>query len=294
MIDRACVSLTDACNLKCRYCHFRDKQVAGTRMPRGEAVSWVRKINDYCHESGLVRFKLGIVGSGEPLLELATVLAMLEAAESDPTNPIAFYTITNGTLATTEALARLREYRKTLSVCFSLDGPREVHDAGRSSFDREMEGISNYREVYGEAPSVNATVNLQTVNHAEEVVRFFKDEGLLGVTFSRLVDCEDPDLAISRELFDSFMVYAKAEGLASRQFRDDTTYDCTMYGRFCGVGRTNVFITPEGVYPCGRFYRNEAYCLGGFDSSLSEIEGVCSAIEPVDDGKCYYDEKVLA
>lgn len=294
MIDRACVSLTDACNLMCRYCHFRDKQVAGTRMHCDEAASWVRKINDYCHERGLTKFKLGIVGSGEPLLELDTMLAMLEAAKSDPTNAIAFYTITNGTLATKDDLRSLRDHRDILSVCFSLDGPEAVHDAGRSSFERTMRGISNYREVYGEAPSVNATVNLQTVNHAEEVVRFFKDEGLLGVTFSRLVDCEDPDLAISRELFDSFMAYAKAEGLASRQFRDDTTYDCTMYGRLCGVGRTNVFITPEGVYPCGRFYRNEAYCLGGFDSSLSEIEEACSAIELVDDGKCFYDEKVLA
>ena len=294
MIDRACVSLTDACNLRCRYCHFRDKQVAGTRMPLGEAASWVRKINEYCHERGLARFKLGIVGSGEPLLELCTILAMIEAAEADPANAIAFYTITNGTLATTEALTRLREHRETLSVCFSLDGPEAVHDTGRSSFDRAMQGISNYREVYGKAPAINATVNLQTVRHADEVVRFFVEEGLATVTFSRLVDCDDPDLAITREQFDGFMAYAKSQGLASRQFRGEATYDCTMYGRLCGVGRTNVFITQEGVYPCGRFYRNEAYRLGGPDSSLAAIEQACSAIEPVDDGKCYYDERVLA
>ena len=294
MIDRACVSLTDACNLRCRYCHFREKQVAGTRMLPGEAVSWVSRINDYCHARGLARFKLGIVGSGEPLLELDTILGVLEVAEFDPVNAIAFYTITNGALATVEILRQLYEHRAILSVCFSLDGPKEVHDVGRSSFDRAMEGISNYREVYGMAPAINATVNLQTVKHAEEVIRFFAEEGLTAVTFSRLVDCDDTDLAITREQFDGFMSYAKSQGLASRQFRDEMTYDCTMYGRLCGVGRTNVFITPEGVYPCGRFYRSEEYRLGDPDSSMVEIEEACSAIDPVDDGKCYYDERVLA
>ena len=294
MIDRACVSLTDACNLRCRYCHFRDKQVAGTHMPRQEAVAWVNRINDYCHEMGLSSFKLGIVGSGEPLLEIGTILAMLEAAESDSLNTITFYTITNGTLVTVEMLKKLHNHRDKLSVSFSLDGPRKVHDVGRSCFDRVMQGISNYREVYGDAPAVNATVNLQTALHSEEVVRFFRDEGLTRVTFSRLVDCKDPDLAITREQFDTFMDYARSQGLASRQFRGQATYDCTMYGKLCGVGRTNVFITPEGVYPCGRFYRNEAYVLGGAESSMVEIEKSCSAIAPIEDGKCYYDERVLS
>lgn len=293
MIDRACISLTDACNLKCRYCHFRDKQVPGTRMAKEEAVSWINRINGYCHDHGIRRFKLGIVGSGEPLLELDTIVSMLEEADSDPTNAIFFYTITNGTLATVDALRRLYVHRDVLSICFSLDGPENVHNAGRSSFEKVMQGISNYRAVYGAEPAVNATVNLQTVTHAKEVIDFFVNQALYAVTFSRLVDCDDPNLAIDCGQFDEFMAFAKSRGLASRQFRGEMTYDCTMYGRLCGVGRTNVFITPEGVYPCGRFYRNEEYRLGGQNASIEEIERKCSLIDPVADGFCYYDEKVL-
>jgi uncharacterized protein len=65
-----------------------------------------------------------------------------------------------------------------------------------------------------------------------------------------------------------------------------------MYGRLCGVGRTNVFITPEGVYPCGRFYKNNEYLLGAFDSPIGEIEHKMKRLHPVADGKCYYVERV--
>lgn len=292
MIDRGCVSLTDACNLRCRYCHFRDKQEAGTVMTREDAVGVVERINAYCHAQGLGTFKLGIVGAGEPLLEAETLLAMLDCALGDPSNAITFYTITNGTLATREMLERLLPYREQLKVCFSLDGPKAVHEAGRASFERAMEGIANYRRVFGESPSVNATVNLQTVLHAEEVLAFFESKGLKEVTFSRLVDCDDADLTITNEQFVGFMVLAKDWGVASRQFRGEMSYDCTMYGRLCGVGRTNVFFTPVGIYPCGRFYRNERYRLGDFDSPLEEIEARTSLLDPVKDGKCFFDERV--
>ena len=291
MIDRACISLTDACNLRCRYCHFRDKQVAGSRMTEEVVVSWVERVNDYCHERGLESFKLGIVGSGEPLLEVDTILAMLETAEARQDNAIDFYTITNGTLATKEVLGRLRDHDGILSICFSLDGPRVVHEVGRSSFEIVMRGLANYRKVYGRVPAVNATVSRQTVEHAEEVIRFFLDEDLTEVTFSRLVDCDDADLATTREQFDAFIALARTSGLSSRQFRDEAKYDCTMYGRLCGVGRTNVFITAEGVYPCGRLYRSERYRLGGSESSFVEIEQACSRITPVEDGKCFFDER---
>ena len=88
------------------------------------------------------------------------------------------------------------------------------------------------------------------------------------------------------------MEYARVSGLNSRQFSKEKKYDCTMYGRLCGVGRTNIFITPEGVYPCGRFYKNDKYLLGAYNSPLSDIEKKVSAMKPVSDGKCFYIENV--
>ena len=292
MIDRACISLTDRCNLRCRYCHFRDKQDDGERFTKEGALAVVGNIRDYIVSTGLASFKLGIVGAGEPLLELETMLAMLERIESFGTDAFRLYTITNGTLATVEVLEMLLRYRGLISVCFSLDGPKEIHNAGRSSFEVVMRGVENYRRVYGAPPLINATANLRSFERKEEVMAFFKENGLDNVTFSRLVACEDESLKISDEQFAEFLDYARASGIASRQFKGGRHYDCTMFGKLCGVGRTNIFITSEGVYPCGRFHKNDAYLLGSCGDSLFEIERKANLIEPVEDGRCYYDEVI--
>lgn len=290
MIDRACISLTERCNLRCRYCHFRDKQDDGSPFSTSEALRVVDNIWDYARDHQAETFKLGIVGAGEPLLELDTILAMLERIESFGTNVFRLYTITNGTLASKEALEELLPFRRLINVCFSLDGPRGVHDAGRSSFEAVMQGIENYRLVFGEAPSINATANLQSVMQKEELVHFFKDNGLGNVTFSKLVECDDETLKIGDGQFDELMRFARESGISSRQFRGDRSYDCTMYGKLCGVGRTNIFITRDGVYPCGRFYKNDNYRLGSFEDPLEAIETRMRSIVPVEDGKCYYEE----
>lgn len=290
MIDRACISLTERCNLKCRYCHFRDKQNDGGTFTKEDALTVVENIWDYIQKAGLGSFKLGIVGAGEPFLELETMLAVLERIDSYGKDVFRLYTITNGTLASEDVLRRFLPYRNLLNVCFSLDGPKEVHNAGRSSFEVVMKGIENYKEVFGTAPSINATANRQSFERKEETVAFFKENGLTEVTFSKLVACEDDSLKIDDGQFTKFMEYIRNSGISSRQFRGDKCYDCTMYGRLCGVGRTNVFITTDGIYPCGRFYKDERYRLGSFDESLTAIEERQKCLVPVEEGKCYYEE----
>lgn len=290
MIDRACISLTERCNLRCRYCHFRDKQNYDGAFTKEDALMVVENIWGYAEKTGLGSFKLGIVGAGEPFLELDTMLAVLEKIESYGKDVFRLYTITNGTLASEEALGRLLPYRNLLNVCFSLDGPKEVHNAGRSSFEAAMKGIENYRRVYGDVPSINATANRQSLERREETVAFFKENGLTEVTFSKLVACEDDLLKINDAQFSEFMEYIRSSGISSRQFRGDKYYDCTMYGHLCGVGRTNIFITPNGIYPCGRFYKEKRYRLGSIHEPLMVIEERQKHLAPVEDGKCYFEE----
>ena len=110
MIDRACISLTEQCNLRCRYCHFRDKQNDGGAFTEEEALAVIENIWRYIQTKGIRSFKLGIVGAGEPLLELDTMVAMLELIESYKTDAFRLYTITNGTLASEDALEKLLPY----------------------------------------------------------------------------------------------------------------------------------------------------------------------------------------
>lgn len=292
MIDRACISLNNNCNLRCKYCHFQDKQKDFSSFALYEVLEVIENVHSYCEERGIKLFKLGIVGAGEPMLKKDVVFALLEHVRANNYSEIKMYTITNGTMLTYDDIVKFYEYRNEINVCFSLDGFEELHNCGRARYSDVMKSIERYKAVFGKSPAINATVNALSVKHKERLLAFFKENDLTNVTFSKLVGYAEKDLKIADGDFAEFMQYAKAEGLSCRQFNAAQIYDCTMYGKLCGVGRTNIFITPEGIYPCGRFYKNNEYLLGNYNLSLSEIERKMRKFAPVNDGECYYSKYV--
>lgn len=292
MIDRACISLGNACNLKCRYCHFQDKQFDFKSFNWGELKIIVDNIHDYCKDNGLSSFKLGIVGAGEPLLKKEELFSLLECIKNSSYEEFKAYTISNGTLFDEAAVQKFYEYKDVIKLCISLDGYKELHNAGRDKFDKVMQAIELYRKTFGNVPSINATVNKLSYLNKEKLVDFFLANGLKDVTFSKLVGYSEKDLYITDAEYQEFLEYIKERGLFTRQFRSEKKYDCTMYGALCGVGRTNIFYTPEGIYPCGRFYKNDRYKLGESIEKLSKIEKEMERLTPVCDGKCYYQVHV--
>lgn len=294
MIDRACISLSDACNLRCRYCHFQDKQNRDSSFSKNQLSMIIENIHEYCEKNGLRKFKLGIVGAGEPMLNFEELLFIVDYVKCKKYDEIHTYTITNGTLVTEEKLKKLFEYRDVLKICFSLDGYEELHNLGRQNFTKVMEAIQCYGRIYGCAPSINATVNKQSYVNKEKVIDFFIENGLHEVTFSILVGCDDDSLYISGDEYKEFMDYVKNSDVVSRQFNSEKKYDCIMYGNYCGVGRTNVFITPEGIFPCGRFYKMKDFYLGSCEVSFEQLQMAVEGYIPVRDGSCYFKEKVEA
>jgi len=125
-------------------------------------------------------------------------------------------------------------------------------------------------------------------------VQFFIGNGFNRIDFSIVVDTNDTKLAISKEEYDDFLSYSNNMGIITRQKRDgiDHTYDCTMFGRLCGVGRTNIFISREGIYPCGRFFGLREYRLADYDAPLHEVEVSFHTLQSIQDGCCYYDSIV--
>ena len=292
MIDRACISLNNKCNLRCRYCHFQDKQHDFISFGLPQLIQIVDNIHNYCLANDAKAFKIGIVGSGEPMIEKNEIFALLDYINSRRYAEFKLYTITNGVLLSREDIERFYSYKDIINLCFSLDGYEELHNYGRAKHRELMERIAWYKEFFGEAPSINATVNRLTYENKEQVVTFFKENGLNNVTFSKLVGYFESDLHITDEQYSAFMEYARVSGLNSRQFSKEKKYDCIMYGRHCGVGRTNIFIAPEGIYPCGRFYKNDKYLLGTYSSPISDVEKKVLELKPVSDGKCFYTENV--
>lgn len=294
MIDRACISLSNCCNLKCKYCHFQDKQQDPSKFSFQELVDITNNIHEYCKINNISVFKIGIVGAGEPMLQKEFIFNLLKYIQQNKLEELSLYTISNGTLLNEKDIKIFYEYRDIIRLCISLDGYKELHNIGRSQFDKVMKTIKIYKQIFGDYPYINATINKISYENKEKLLDFFLNKGLLNVTFSKLVGYKEKDLYISENEFSKFMESAKSSGIKSRQFSNEKKYDCTMYGALCGVGKTNIFYTPEGIYPCGRFYKNNAYKLGEYKNSLFDIENEMKNLKPVVDGECYYKKYVEA
>lgn len=296
MIDRACISLGEKCNLKCKYCHFRGKL---SKTPQeftfDELTEIIENIYRYSNQNSIEQFKIGIVGSGEPLLEFEKIKKLVEYVRIQNYSNISFYTITNGTVLRDEMFDFFYSNQDTISLCFSLDGYEELHNAGRGNFKKTYENIKKYENLFGHKPPINCTVHKLTFQNAEKVKSFFINENFKEVTFSRLFDSKYKNLTISeKEYFEFIKIFEKCS-FTVRQLNKENIkkYDCKMYGRLCGVGKTNIFFTKLGIYPCGRFYGNKNYVLGSFNTNLNEIQTQMEKMRPLCGGECYYDKYIL-
>ena len=291
MIDRCCISITEKCNLRCRYCHFTTDGRRSRDMTGEEIDSIIDSIRDYVSNNDNL-FKVGIVGGGEPLLRFDMLKRIVEELGKDP--HIRMYTISNGVGVDDEKVRFMWEHRDVLEYCISLDGSQMLHDtnrvdrSGNGTFSSVMDTVRRYEALFGNKPSVNCTVTPELLSHADETIRFFSENGFRKVTFSKLFDSEK---TISSEEFHSFLNEA-SEYLEIRQLRKDRTYDCTQYGALCGVGRTNIYFASGLVYPCARFAGMSRYCIGRANDSMETIEIKLNEIQPCDDGLCYFDQYV--
>lgn len=296
MIDRFCISLSSKCQLGCSYCHF-DTHIDKSLMEEisdDDALRVVRNIYAYALKHCL-NIKIGLVGSGEPMLRFNLIRKIVDMVEGmDSEHRLSFYTISNGMLFDDKICGFFYEHRDRVKLCFSVDGNEEIHDfcrttaSKRGSFAKVMNSVEIYKKFFGTAPSVNATVHRETLRNAEKVLDFF-EENFNDVTFSRLVDVESPALRIEKRDFQEFMELAKCRALSLRQTKAKK-YDCTMYGQLCGVGRTNIYIDNGKVYPCGRFVGNTEFELGNATDAIETIEQyMVSKITPCADGECFYD-----
>lgn len=295
MIDRACISLGEKCNLRCGYCHFKDRMSGKSQeFNAQELISIIDNISFYCDSNGLKQFKIGIVGSGEPLLEYGKIKTLINHVHRSGYNYFSFYIITNGTVINDDMIDFLYQNREMITTCFSLDGYEELHNIGREKFQEVYQGIIKYEAIFSKKPPINCTVHKETIQNADAVRQFFANENFTDVTFSRLVDCNNENITITDLEYVTFIQDCAGFPFSVRQLKSENNkkYDCTMYGKLCGVGKNNIFITKIGVYPCGRFYGNESYNYGPFSTDMHDIEMKMTEMKVLNAGECYYDKYI--
>jgi uncharacterized protein len=245
----------------------------------------------------LALFKIGISGAGEPLMNFEKIKYIIEYVErEDIDNILSFYSITNGTLVTKDILYFLNDHKQRIKLNFSLDGYEKLHNYGKGGYKKTFNGIKLYETIFREKPILNCTVSLQTINNKEMLLDYFKKHDFKNINFTRLVDVEDQDLKINHQEYLDFLQFIfDAKVINFRQCRKEKKYDCLIYGQLCGVGRTNIFFSKQGIYPCSRFYKNESYRIANFNASLFEVESkMFEKLNSVKDDECYYETQKKA
>ena len=254
MVNRICISINNACNLSCRYCHFHEKGI------HDYSNMNVYTILDNVKNYAKGPFKIGFVGNGEPFLDWEKLKSYIEYLEDYPN--ICVYTITNGTVFLTDEDWRFLE-QHNVNVGFSIDGYKELHDKNRcGSFDKAIRNVEEYKRVTGHYPTFNATVGTESLKHADNVIAFFKPFGTR-VTFSRMIGKH----GISLQEYRDFLSLAEKEIPIRRG-----GLDCTMYGGQCGAGTNNYFFSNGKVYFCGNCI--DLPPIGDSSMSFEELEKV--------------------
>lgn len=295
MIDRACISINAICNLDCPYCHFGHKKNNANSMEyeftNDDIYIFYKNLELYILSNNIKQFKLGVVGSGEPMLSFNIIKDLVElVANGNCSKIINIYTITNGTIMEDYHLDFFYTYKEIIEVNFSLDGFKQLHNIYRSNYDITYINILKYEKKFGVKPKINTVVTRNTLVFEDQLFNFYITNGFSRINFSIVFGIKDNHITISQDDYDLFIDRAQKRGIISRQSNQNIRkYDCTKYGKLCGVGRTNIFITKKGIYPCSRFLGLDRYIIGNINLGFDDIERNLDNFISVRDGQCYYE-----
>ena len=275
MIDRACISINNYCNLNCSYCYFYEREDIHIDKLKcfnsDELKVIIDNIIEYINLNNMdKKFIIGIVGSGEPLLSFNEIKYIVEYIKSNSYDKyLRLYTISNGYRMDKDIIDFFYNNRDLISLSFSLDGFKDLHDKFRvklvngkyiGSFEHVMESIKYYEIVFGNKPSINCTVSSYTLKFNKELESFFDDNKFY-------------DLSLSYNDFDNFVHSFKGNfTIRNIEAEKNKKLDCSMYGAVCGVGITNIFYANKKIYTCGRFTDNDNFILANYDDSLLKVE----------------------
>lgn len=243
------VYLTNACNLRCRYCFNLDREDA-PRVPLDDICAILKA----AYQRG--NRYVSITG-GEPFLykQIFEVL--------DYTHDLGYWIniLSHGGLLDQARIDRLKKYWR-LRIRISLDGPdRATHDhlRGQGTFDNTMSKIDLLIE-NGINVGVGVTVSEHNLEYVEDMLRLCIDKGIAFVRFSpvaRVKKGKDAHVTASlhEQLLESIVgltiKYQDRIDLSHADLPQATASIDVLTTRRCMAGKNFFGITPDKkIVPC--------------------------------------------
>lgn len=267
-------NLTNACNLRCRFCYTRDH-----RSPEVPIELLMDRIAE--GKELLAPEASFILLGGEPTLRPERLLTAIERAEAIFRQPV--LVSTNGTLLTDELIERLAARRVEVQV--SLDGPTaELHDAvrGEGVFAQATRAIE--RLARAGVPTIVSMVFLRSSPPLFEPMLDLAQR--LGAREARFIpmrrigaglgcSADAPELLPALETL--LEVLARRPELGRLLGRDYFSVQVAL-ARFagsrdgCGLGTDVGFIDADGTfYPCPNHCTPAMACGNLADSTLADL-----------------------
>lgn len=260
-----------ACQASCKYCFGpHEGAVMDERMAR-ETVNFIHNI---ALETAASEISI-IFHGGEPLLAPITVWEVLFDAINTRLSgfKVKLNLQSNLWKLDDEFLRLFRE--NNVSIGTSLDGPKELCDLNRGEgyFDKTHAAIKQANTA-GQIVSAIATVTKQTLPHAQEIARYFRNNGMSLVLHGALAAMDDKDspYALSAEEYagmikDLFPWYVK-----NRKHIQIDTLDHYVRGAVTGNPGVCTFrdcfgmflsISPTGdIFSCQRLAGKKDFVMG--------------------------------
>ena len=174
-------AITNCCNANCVYCQAKDKS---SKLNGFMTKETARKAVEVALQSPDNSITIEIQG-GEPLLNFDVVKEIIDYTnEVKRDKDVSFTMVSNLVALDDSKLDYLVE--KNVSVCTSLDGPRNVQEKNRvcknggSTYDYVIQGIDKLRKrgIFGGAIQ---TTTKYSLDFPEEIVNIYAELGIPGI-----------------------------------------------------------------------------------------------------------------
>lgn len=262
--------LSDACNIRCRYCYFLAPMPHGYRhsLMKDEIAIKALDLFARCVKKSIAKGHPEqhiVIYGGEPtlnkgvLLEALRYVDVLKEKELLP-KTVSVTVNTNGILLDEEILSQCKETGAVVAI--SIDGPKEIHDqmrvyaSGRGTFD---EVIRSYRlaQQNGVKTSICVTIDRHNISRMKETVRWLADElGAKGMGFNILIENTAEQTTdkrdryaeiVAQELIESFKVARTVGIYEDRMMRRVKNFlDKEPALSDCGGCGLQIVVSPDG------------------------------------------------
>ncbi|MFH2057698.1 MAG: radical SAM protein [Pseudomonadota bacterium] len=291
-LHRLSLNISNTCNMACKYCYANKGRyyTTGMMMTKKTALNAVnfaiRKFSIIDH----VNFF-----GGEPVLNLELIKLVCEyfihLRKKGVINYLPqFGLTTNGYLLPNHLLELLKKYK--LSLCISLDGPKEIHDAMRvnthngGTYDVIIKNVRTIIDM-GMVPEFECTYTAEHLRNGIDIIdlmTFFYDELQCQVLHCPIVMLppESPwhipkniaakqyIKAMELSIFSLTTKFPKMISIAKRLLNCMNTQ--TPIFHYCPAGRTSMTINADGnIFSCFMLMHGSGTCLGNVNGLPHEF-----------------------